>query len=515
MKLVTSKEMRALETQAMSQCGLLGVVLMENAGLAVVAAGQEMLGDYRGKLVVVLAGIGNNGGDGLVAARHIANRGGEARVFLLGTPDALRSDARTNYDILVSMGVSIRELSEDALPSLADLLKSAPLIIDALYGTGFAGQITDLAAVVVRLVNDSGRPVLAVDVPSGLLADTGEVLGPCVQATMTVTFGLPKLGLYLEPGARYAGAVRLADISLPQHLVAASRFRHNLITAEWCQGLLPARSPDSHKGTFGRVLAVGGSTGMTGAVCLAAEAALRSGAGLVEAALPKSLEKAVAGRTSEVITHALDDNDTGYIATGATEAFLGLASRASAVALGMGLGRQPETINWLRQVLPEVRVPLVLDADALYALLGDTALLAGHRGAIVVTPHPGEMSRLTGLTVDEIQRRRVDVAKHYAMEWQCTVVLKGARTVVADPGGEIYLNQSGNPGMATAGMGDVLAGVIAALIAHRLSPSLAAALGVYAHGTAGDAAARAKGFMGLTASDVVAALPQVWRDLGR
>lgn len=515
MKLVTAKEIRALEMQAMTQYKIPGVVLMENAGIAVVAAGQEMLGDYRGKRAIILAGIGNNGGDGFVAARHIVNRGGEALVFLLGTPDALRSDARTNYDILTAIGTSILELGEDTLPLLAAELKDAHLIVDALYGTGFAGQITGLAAPVVRLVNDSGRPVLAVDVPSGLLADTGEVLGPCVQATMTVTFGLPKLGLYLEPGARYAGAVRLADISLPQHLVAASRFRHNLITAEWCQGLLPARSPDSHKGTFGRVLTVGGSTGMTGALCLAAEAALRSGAGLVEAALPKSLEKTVAGKKSEIVTYALEDSDTGYINTGATEEFLALASRASVVALGMGLGRRPETISWLHQVLPEVRVPLILDADALSGLAGHTALLTGHRGAIVITPHPGEMSRLTGLAVDEVQRRRVDVAKHYAMEWQCTVVLKGARTVVADPGGEIYLNQSGNPGMATAGMGDVLAGVIAALIAHRLSPSLAAALGVYAHGTAGDAAARAKGFMGLTASDVVAALPQVWRDLGR
>lgn len=515
MKLVTSKEIRALEAQAMTQCKIPGVVLMENAGLAVLAAGQELVGDYRGKRVVVLAGTGNNGGDGLVVARHIANRGGEAEVFLLGTPDASRSDARTNYDILVAMGVSIQELSWDVLASLATLLRTAHLIVDALYGTGFAGQITDLAAAVVHCVNGAGRPVLAVDVPSGLIADTGEVLGPCVQASMTVTFGLPKLGLYLEPGARYAGTVRLADISLPQHLVAAGHFCHTLITKEWCQGLLPARSPDSHKGTFGRVLAVGGSLGMTGAVCLTAEAALRSGAGLVEAALPKTLESTVAARTREIITHALHDSDAGHIGPASAEEFVALASRASVVVVGMGLGRHTETLAWLRQVLPEVRVPLILDADALTGLAGHTALLTGHRGSIVVTPHPGEMSRLTGLAVNEIQRRRVDVAKHYAAQWQCTVVLKGARTIVADPGGEIYLNQSGNPGMATAGMGDVLAGVIAALVAHQLAPSLAAALGVYAHGTAGDTAARAKGFMGLTSSDVLAALPEIWRDLGR
>ena len=515
MKLVTAKEVRALEAQAMTQCKIPGIVLMENAGLAVVVAGQELVGDYRGKRVVVLAGTGNNGGDGLVVARHVANRGGEARVYLLGMKEAMQSDARTNYDILTHMGVPMQNISEDGLAVLAAELATAELIVDALFGTGFVGQITGLAQDVVHFVNGAGRPVLAVDVPSGLIADTGEVLGPCVKANATVTFGLPKLGLYLDPGARYAGTVKVADISLPYNIVAASRFRHNLITQAWCQGLLPARSPDSHKGTFGRVLAVGGSTGMSGAVCLAAQAALRSGAGLVAVALPKTLQHIAAQQSSEIITHGLEDVDGGHISTAAAEETVALAARASVVVLGMGLGRHEETLAWLRQVLPEIRVPLILDADALSGLAGHTALLAQHRGPIVVTPHPGEMARLSGLSVDEIQRRRVDVARHYAVEWKCTVVLKGARTVVADPGGEVYLNQSGNPGMATAGMGDVLAGVISALIAHRLNPSLAAALGVYAHGTAGDMAAQAKGFMGLTASDVVAQLPDVWRDLGR
>lgn len=514
MKLVATKEMRELEAQAIAQYGMPSIVLMENAGLAVVAAGQELLGGYRGKRVVVIAGTGNNGGDGFVVARHVANQGGEVRVFLLGTPEALRSDARINYEILMHMGLMVEQINADELGLLATLLQSAHLIVDALYGTGFVGQLTGLAQNVVHLVNSAGQPILAVDVPTGMIADTGEVFGPCVQATWTVTLGLPKIGLYLEPGARYAGVVSVADISLPHNLVATSRFRHNLITQAWCRGLLPARSPDSHKGTFGRVLVVGGSTGMTGAVCLAAEAALRSGAGLVGVALPKTLQHIVAGKTSEIITHGLADAE-GHIGASAAEEFIGLAERASVVALGMGLGQHRETLEWLRMILPEVRVPLILDADALSGLAGHTGLLTQHRGPIVVTPHPGEMARLTGLSVEEVQRQRVEVAKRYAAEWQSTVVLKGARTVVADPGGEIYINQSGNPGMATAGMGDVLAGVVAALIAHRLTPSLAAALGVYAHGTAGDAAARAKGFMGLTASDVVDLLPNVWCELGR
>ncbi len=515
MKLVTAKEMRALEAQAMTQCGIPGIVLMENAGLAVVAAGEALIGDYRGKRVIVLAGSGNNGGDGFVVARHVINRGGEAKVFLLGAPAAMPSDTRTNYDILTQMGVPMQQVSADTLTLLAAELGTTHLIVDALYGTSFTGQISGLAEDVVHFINSAGRPVLAVDVPSGMVADTGAVLGPCVQATTTVTFGLPKIGLYLEPGARYAGTIKVADISLPRNIIAASRFRHNLITQEWCQGLLPARSPDSHKGTFGRVLAVGGSPGMTGAVSLAADAALRSGAGLVAVALPRTLQPIVAGQTSEVITHGLADVDGGYVGAAAAEEFVALAERASVVVLGMGLGRHAETVNWLHKVLLDIRVPLILDADALSGLTGHTALLTQHRGPIVVTPHPGEMARLTGLSVDEIQRQRIDVARRYAVEWQCTVVLKGAHTVVADPGGEIYLNQSGNPGMATAGMGDVLAGVISALIAHRLTPALAAALGVYAHGTAGDAAARDKGLMGLTASDVLAALPTVWRGLGR
>jgi NAD(P)H-hydrate epimerase len=514
MKLVTAEEIKGLDQKAMTLFGIPGMVLMENAGLQGITAIQEILLRLEGKRILIFAGKGNNGGDGFVIARHLTNKGAEVKVFLLGRPEEIKGDAAQNLHILNKMEIKIYPLvTEKDLQRVDIALHYANLLVDAIYGTGFKGSALGVTGEAIRRINSAKKPVVAVDIPSGLEADTGRVLGPCVKATCTVTFGLPKLGLFLDPGARYAGTVKVADISLPHRLMDYSQLKHNLITRNWCQGLLPSRDVAGHKGTYGRVLVAGGSMGMTGAVSLAAKAALRSGAGLVTALVPASLEKILAAKTTEVMTYPLPDVDGGYLSQEAVEPFLQAAEKASVIVLGMGLGDHRETIRWLHQVLPAIKAPVVLDADGLNGLVGHTNLLSRMTGPVVVTPHPGEMSRLVGISAPRVQDNRIKIARQAAAEWKAIVVLKGAGTIVANPEGEVYINTSGNPGMATGGTGDVLAGIIAGLIAQGLEPVQAAGVGVYAHGAAGDEAAQAKGQMGLIAGDVLDALPEVWRGL--
>jgi NAD(P)H-hydrate epimerase len=514
MKLVTADEMKGVDQKAIAVYGIPGMVLMENAGLQVIRAIQELLVSLSGKRILIFAGKGNNGGDGFVIARHLANNGADPKVFLLGKPEELKGEAAANFHILNKMEIKIHPLlTEKDLQRVDIALLYADLLVDAIYGTGFKGSVLGVAGEAIRMMNSAKKPIIAVDVPSGLETDTGRVLGPCVKATCTVTFGLPKLGLFRDPGARYAGTVKVADISLPHKLLLQSQFRHNLIARDWCQGLLPSRDPGGHKGTYGKVLVVGGSPGMTGALCLAAKAALRSGAGLVTALVPASLHHILETKTTEVMTCPLPDVDGGYLSEGAVEPFLQAAEKAAVVVIGMGLGDHGQTVRWLHQVLPAIKVPVVLDADGLNGLVGHTNLLSRMAGPVVVTPHPGEMSRLVGISVARVQDSRIKIARQAAAEWKAIVVLKGAGTIIANPEGDVYLNTSGNPGMATGGTGDVLAGVIAGLIAQGLEAGHAAGVGVFVHGAAGDAAARIKGQIGLIAGDVLAALPEVWRDL--
>ncbi|KKM08641.1 carbohydrate kinase [Clostridiales bacterium PH28_bin88] len=515
MKLVTAEEMRELDQLASSQYGIPGIVLMENAGLRVLDAVLEILeGEVAGKRVLVFAGKGNNGGDGFVVARHLANKRAEVKVFLLGRPEDVRGDARVNLDILEQMGVKIYPLqAEKDLQRVDIALLHADVLVDAIYGTGFKGAAMGTIAQVIRQINSAHRPLVAVDLPSGLEANTGKVYGPCVQATRTVTFGLPKLGLYLEPGARYAGDVTVADISLPARLVSGRPLKRELLTPSWCSAQLPRREPSAHKGSFGRVLVVGGSEGMTGAVTLSAQAALRSGAGLVTAAVPRSLHPVLETKTTEVMTSPLPETDARSFSMEAVAPVLELARDATVVALGMGIGRHPATVEWVRRLLPQLKVPVVIDADGLNALAGATGLFPSLGVPVVITPHPGEMARLLDVAAARVQEDRLKGAEQAAKDWGVTVVLKGAKTVVASPGGETFLNPTGNPGMATGGSGDVLTGVIAGLMAQGLAAPVAAAVGVFVHGAAGDLAARSKGHRGLIAGDILEMLPTIWRDL--
>jgi len=514
MRVVTAKEMKVLDRAAMEEYGIASIVLMENAGRQVVEVIRGVLREVRDKVITIFIGKGNNGGDGLVIARHLLNMGAEVKVLALADVAEITGDAAVNLEIWQKMGQKIYSLHHsDGINVVRLALMNTDLIVDAIYGTGFRGKMGEKVGRIVEVLNGSGKPIVAVDIPSGLEADTGRVNGPCIQAAHTVTFGLPKLGLILEPGVDYAGQLHVADISIPAVLVERSAPRRYLLTRELVKEWLPSRPTNAHKGNFGRVLVVAGSRGMTGAACLAGEGALKAGAGLVTVAAPETLNDIMEAKLTEVITVPLPDTGMGVLSRGAKQHILSLLEGTDVLAVGPGLSTVPEVATMVRELLSSVRVPCVLDADALNALAGAGDILRKVQAPVVITPHPGEMARLLGVTAKEIQGDRLTYAVKAANIWNVVALLKGARTVVAAPDGAVYINPTGNPGMATGGSGDVLTGMVAALIAQGLEPARAAAAGAFIHGLAGDLAAGEKGMMGLVAGDVLSALPAATREL--
>lgn len=526
MRLVTPVEMRALELRAENEYGLSALVMMENAGARAAQVALEMLGRAAAPTVVV-AGRGANGGDGFVVARHLAEKGRSVAVFLVGGETGLRGEAAVNYGILRRMAaegsLTVAPVTEETgVAALEEALQTAALAVDALFGTGLRGAVTGLPLAVIRLLNRAACPVLALDVPSGVDAATGrlpaaegEAAGEAVRATTTVTFGLPKLGLCVYPGAAYVGRLVVAHLGLPPALLCDAALRTWLTTAASLRKAFPARPPEAHKGTFGHALLVGGSPGLTGAVALAGEAALRTGAGKVTVAVPQSLNSILEARLTEVMSLALPETAEQTVSPAASGPLLAWAARCQAVGVGGGLGTAEPTSDFLRDFLAGLKLPVVVDADALrlFALRPELfrEILAGLERPAVLTPHPGEMAALMGLSVEAVQRYRVDAAREVAQSWQAVVVLKGARTLIASPDGELAVNPTGNPGLATGGTGDVLTGVITALLAQGREPFTAAVAGVYLHGLAGDLAAEEEGQVGLAAGDVVRRLPQAIR----
>lgn len=514
MRLVNAQEMKDIDRRAIEDYGIPGILLMENAGRNVAEAVRQGLGEVAGKRVVVLCGKGNNGGDGLVAARHLLQQGAGVKVFLTCEPEDFNGDARVNLNIWHRLGQQVFQLLSSNGPQLLKLaLMQAEAVVDALYGTGFRGKISERMGKVIDAVNAAGRYVVSVDLPSGLEADTGRVNGHCIRANTTVTFGLPKVGLVLEPGAEYVGRLTVADISLPAALTGGSGPGRCFLTRELVSSWIPPRPVNGHKGNFGRVVVVGGSRGMLGAACMAAFAALRSGAGLVTLGVPRSLQDAAASKLTEVMTRGLPETPEGTLGPKAASIILDLLQEGAVCALGPGASQNPGTIAMVRELVKTANVPVVLDADGLNAFAGETGLLAERTAPLIVTPHPGEMARLMDTDVPTVEADRLGVAQAAAEGWGAVVVLKGARTVVASPEGYTGVNSTGNPGMATGGTGDVLTGVIAALLAQGIDLFQAAAAGVYLHGRAGDIAAGEKGQMGLVAGDLIAALPAACREV--
>jgi ADP-dependent NAD(P)H-hydrate dehydratase / NAD(P)H-hydrate epimerase len=504
MRVLNAQQMREADQRTIEDVGIPSLVLMENAGRQVVAALEASYEEALKGRVAVLCGRGSNGGDGFVVARTLAQRGTEPLVVLLASVAEVRGDARVNLDILGRIGITIVEVTEAQAWELHfSEVSRCNLIVDAIFGTGFRGPIQGLLGTVVADVNGSGIPIVAVDLPSGLSADSHEPPGDSIEASLTVTLAAPKIPLVLPPAEQRAGDLVIADIGIPTGVIESVEGpRVELMTRDAMRTLVEPRPQDAHKGDFGRVLIVAGSTGRTGAAHLAGMAALRSGAGLVTIATPKSSQPVVAAMAAEYMTEPLEESSSGGVDFSALERVLDL--RADVIAAGPGLGTAPATSAFVHGLVERAGVPLVLDADALNAFAEEPDRLMGRDGVdVIITPHPGEMARLTGLATDDVQRNRLDIARQFAVTHRVHVVLKGHRTVIANPDGDVFINLTGNPGMATGGTGDVLTGMIAALFGQLLDAEAACKLAVYLHGLAGDLAEADEGEVAMTAGDLL------------
>ncbi|MBI2876514.1 MAG: NAD(P)H-hydrate dehydratase, partial [Candidatus Tectomicrobia bacterium] len=455
-----------------------------------------------------------NGGDGWVIARHLHHAGVSVQSFLLARRDQVQGDARINLEIAWRMGLPVEEIpSLEALPRLKEALKDAQLLVDALLGTGITAPLEGFYREVVSLVNARGVPVVAVDIPSGLSSDTGEILGEHIRADLTVTFGLPKRAQILYPAAARMGTLVVAEISIPARAIADLDLRLNLVTPQEIRRYLRPRNPEANKGHFGHVLVVAGSVGKTGAAAMASYSALRAGAGLVSLALPQSLSGTMETTYPEVMTLPLPETAEGTIDLAARDLVAELLPRMKVLVIGPGLTTHSRTAEFLREVLKETRVPTVVDADGLNGLADHLSLLQETSAPLILTPHPGEMSRLNGIPIAAIQQDRIEVAQRFAREHGVILVLKGARTVIANPEGRVYLNPTGNPGMATGGTGDILAGMIGGLVAQGWGLLEGVLAAVYLHGLAGDLAVQRTGEICLVATDLLDSLPAAIRQV--
>lgn len=502
MRVLTAAQMRDADRRTIEEIGIPSLVLMENAGRQIVAALDAIYSDLADRQVVVLAGRGNNGGDGFVVARTLAMRGIDVSVFVIGQVADVRGDARVNLEALGRVGVTVVEVADSGAWELhLSEIRDSTLVVDAIFGTGLNAPVAGLVESVIADINGSGIPVVSIDLPSGLSADTADLIGPSIEADVTITLAAPKLPLVLPPGELRAGDIVIADIGIPADVIdALEGARVELLTRTTMRQLLTPRVADSHKGDYGRVLVVAASKGKTGAAHLAALGALRTGAGLVTIAAPAGCQAVLAAMAPEYMTEALDEAPNGLDPAG-VDRVIDLAR--DVIAVGPGLGTRPGTSAFVRDLVDRATCPLVVDADGLNAFVGDPDRLMGREGRdVIITPHPGEMARLVGMTIDEVQASRLEVARNFAAAHRLYVVLKGHRTLVATPDERVFINPTGNPGMATGGTGDVLTGVIAALLAQLLDADAACRLGVYVHGMAGDLAEADVGEMSLIASDL-------------
>lgn len=507
MKLVTAKEMKALDVQAQNDYAMPGILLMDNAAQAVAEAVHEALTALEGERVVIFCGSGNNGGDGLGAARWLQSYGVSVRAFVVGAAlDVVQGDAAIELAMFTKAGGRVEALSTEDDWVLAELAASkADVLVDALLGTGFHGELEGDVLRACELLNKSEKYILAVDVPTGVNADNGAVSENAVRADHTVTMALVKTGLLLYPGREYCGDIELADISMPVKLVEDYKSDKYRLTDEIVRELLPLRKANAHKGDAGRVVICAGSPGYTGAAALASDAAVKAGAGLVSLYTPLSSRDVLAIKLTEVMVHGLLERMPGILGGGAASDVASSAEAADVLAIGPGLGTSESTQEAVRTILQKITTPVVIDADALTALAGHTEILPAMQAQKVLTPHPGEMARLTGLEIAEIEADRINIAKKYAEQWQAIVVLKGAPTVIGCPNGTVYVNSTGNSSLATGGSGDVLTGIIAGLAAQEISLQEAAICGVYLHGLA----AELTGIdIGLAAGELAALLPQ-------
>ncbi|MBI5665755.1 MAG: NAD(P)H-hydrate dehydratase [Nitrospirae bacterium] len=537
LKIADSEEMQRIDRITIEKYGVPGTVLMERAGLSVAARindiyfqntqeGTLNAAIIRERKILVLCGGGNNGGDGFVIARVLHNQGRRVEVYMTANPASLKGDTKINYDAAKKFGVVIRPAGHFLKRVPSDVDRNC-LIVDALLGTGLRKEVRAPLTDVIKKINHLPVPVVSVDIPSGISSDTGQIMGCAVKARCTVTFGLPKRGHFLYPGAEYAGQLYVEEIGFPRTLLASERIRINLVQKEDARSLIPVRPKYSHKGTYGHVLIVAGSRGKTGAALMAAKACLRAGAGLVTIGVPETLVNSFQSRVTEEMLLPLPDKGNGTLSIDAAGPVLDFLKKGVKVlAIGPGLSADKEISKLAGILIRESGSPIVIDADGLNAISDQTSALRKSSAPVILTPHPGEMARLlrkgpagsqrsdaaSGLR-EAIEKDRINTALDFARKTKTFLVLKGAPTITATPQGEAFINTTGNPGMATAGTGDVLTGMISAFLAQGMSPANASILGVYLHGLAGDIVAGKKGQRSLIASDIISSLPMAFRSI--
>jgi len=500
MKVSTVAQMRDLDRRATEEFGISQDLLMENAGQAVYFVILKEFG-LKNKKFVVFCGTGNNGGDGLVVARKIHSNGGEVKVFLLDDKAKFKGIAKRNFEIASKLPIEISMVS--STESIKSAVLHSDAIIDAIFGTGLVREVGGIYKDVIQVINEGQKTVFSIDIPSGINGDTGEVMGAAVEADYTVTFGLPKIGNILYPGYEHCGKLYVSHISFPPSL-----YNTDSIKVEINSPLeLPVRDKDTHKGDFGEVLFIAGASSYFGAPYFAALSFLKAGGGYSRLAAPVSVSSLLAERGSEIVFVPQKETVSGSIALENKDRLLELSQRVDMVVMGPGLSLDEETQKLVRKLALEIQKPLLIDGDGITAISKDVGLIRGRKSETILTPHIGEMSRITGLETGEVNRNKIEVLQKTARELNATIVLKGAHSLIGYPDESVFVNLSGNPGMATAGSGDVLAGTIAAMSGLGLTLRDAVRMGVFMHGFSGDLAAGDKGEDGITAQDIMDYLP--------
>ncbi len=506
MKVAMVAQMHELDQTAIEKYGISGPILMENAGEAAYYLIAQEMGSVAGLHFVALCGGGHNGGDGLVVARKLHSMGAQVKIFCLGKPEKFDDTVRFFYEMVTKIGIPVTLVpDESALPAVERALAAADGVIDALFGTGLSREVGGRYAKVIAMINESPAQVFSIDIPSGVHGDTGQVMGVAVRADATITFGLPKPGNLIYPGFEYGGALTVTHISFPPELYE----KDDLHVAISPFPPMPERRGDAHKGSVGKVMFVAGASRYLGAPYFASMAFLRAGGGLAYLATPESVAPFIAMKGNEIVLMPRRATSAGSLSLDNLDDLLADSEEMAMVSLGSGLSLEPETQDLARALTAQIDKPLLIDGDGLSAIAEDPAILLRRTAPTILTPHPGEMARLMGVSVRDVQKDRVTWARRGAQEWGATIVLKGAHTLIAHPDGRVFFNLSGNAGMATAGSGDVLTGVVAGMYAAlHYDFETAARMGAFIHGVAGDLAADELGEEGVVAGDILARVPE-------
>ncbi len=509
MHILTADEIREMDRQTIESFGLPGRVLMENAGRGAARVLMKRFPDILSQRVAVVAGRGNNGGDGFVIARYLAHAGISVTVYLLSASSRLSGDAADNFNLLAALDIPVREITNESdFNQIKTEMAHHHIWVDAIFGTGLNSDVKGFFKLVINYINKLSHPILSVDIPSGLHTDLAKPCGTCIRATVTVTFAFAKIGHIQLPGADYTGELHIIDIGIPPYIVKHVPPHHHLISKETIKLLIKPRTCDTHKGATGHILVIAGSPGKTGAATLTAMSALRTGAGLVTLGIPKSVNPIVESQALEIMTVPLPETETGMHTDQSIETILGLLENKTCLALGPGMGTDKKTKTLVDHLIQKCPVPIIIDADGINNLANNPDILLKRQSEIILTPHPGEMGRLVNKTSKEVQANRIESARKFAEKYNVHLVLKGARTLIAHPDGHIYINLTGNPGMASAGMGDVLTGIIAGFLSQGYSPQESTQLAVFLHGHTADTLAASKGPYGYIASDIMNNLPK-------